>query len=121
MVVLAHGCKEGVRKFVCLLQDDVNEDEEENEDYREGKLRFAGGRGEAATYDEGDQEDRHLAARLQAQSLAAQDQDLDAPVRFTSSNPPPHNAKGCATNNRHVIDNCGYSVLNPPSWGYQSY
>ncbi|GFR43873.1 hypothetical protein Agub_g5002 [Astrephomene gubernaculifera] len=38
------------------------EDFEENEELREGKLRFRGGRGEAATYDAGDEEDEEAAA-----------------------------------------------------------
>ncbi|KAF6245033.1 hypothetical protein COO60DRAFT_1650460 [Scenedesmus sp. NREL 46B-D3] len=36
--------------------EDAAEDEEADEELREGKLRFRGGRGEAATYDEGDEQ-----------------------------------------------------------------
>ena len=43
-------------------KDDDDENREEDEDNEEGKLRFAGGRGEMATYGEGDDEDRQIEA-----------------------------------------------------------
>ena len=43
-------------------KDDDDENREEDEDNEEGKLRFAGGRGEMATYAEGDDEDRRIEA-----------------------------------------------------------
>ncbi|PNH12767.1 DNA-directed RNA polymerase I subunit rpa1 [Tetrabaena socialis] len=57
------------------------EDAEDNEELREGKLRFSGGRGEAATYDAGDDEDQEAAtvARRQAErrGLGAGDEEED--------------------------------------------
>eukprot|EP00882_Tetradesmus_deserticola_P010548 GHRQ01011142.1.p1 GENE.GHRQ01011142.1~~GHRQ01011142.1.p1 ORF type:complete len:512 (+),score=314.67 GHRQ01011142.1:154-1536(+) len=47
--------------------EDAAEDEEADEELREGKLRFRGGRGEAATYDEGDEDDVELEAAIDAQ------------------------------------------------------
>lgn len=91
----------------------MNEDEEENEDYREGKLRFAGGRGEAATYDEGDQEDRYLAARLQAQSMAAEDPDLDPPVGFYFPTSSPYGSLYTLAI-LHRIDNLQHRSMNRP-------
>ena len=44
-----------------MLQEEEDENVEENEEYREGKLRFAGGRKEEATYDAGDEEDKEIA------------------------------------------------------------
>ncbi|KAF8073189.1 rpa1 [Scenedesmus sp. PABB004] len=44
--------------------DEAAEDEEADEELREGKLRFRGGRGEAATYDDGDEEDADLNAAI---------------------------------------------------------
>ena len=41
-------------------KDDNDENEEENEENEEGKLRFAGGRGEQATYGAGDEEDEAI-------------------------------------------------------------
>jgi DNA-directed RNA polymerase I subunit RPA1 len=43
-------------------KDDDDENREEDEDNEEGKLRFTGGRGEMATYGEGDDEDRRIEA-----------------------------------------------------------
>ena len=47
---------------MTLLQEEEDENVEENEEYQEGKLRFAGGRKEEATYDAGDEEDKQIAA-----------------------------------------------------------
>ena len=44
------------------MQEEEDENVEENEEYQEGKLRFAGGRKEEATYDAGDEEDKQIAA-----------------------------------------------------------
>ena len=44
------------------------EDAEPDEELREGKLRFRGGRGEAATYDAGDDEDEEAAAAARRQA-----------------------------------------------------
>lgn len=41
---------------------------EENEEYQEGKLRFAGGRKEEATYDAGDEEDKQIAADVRREA-----------------------------------------------------
>ena len=51
-------------------KDDVDENDEENEEYVEGKLRFAGGRGEQATYEKGDEEDFEIekAALMEAEN-----------------------------------------------------
>jgi hypothetical protein len=59
-------------------QDDADENEEDNEDYREGKLRFAGGRGEAATYDDGDEDDAQLAAALRRETMQEDDEVISA-------------------------------------------
>ncbi len=48
------------------MQDDEDENEEADEENREGRLRWSGGHGEAATYDDGDEEDRRLAAAARA-------------------------------------------------------
>lgn len=51
-----------------LLQEEEDENVEENEEYREGKLRFAGGRKEEATYDAGDEEDKQIAADVRQEA-----------------------------------------------------
>ncbi|KXZ53087.1 hypothetical protein GPECTOR_8g79 [Gonium pectorale] len=55
------------------------EDAEDDEELREGKLRFRGGRGEVATYDAGDDEDEEAAADARRQAerrgLGADDDD----------------------------------------------
>lgn len=63
-------------------KDDEDENEEENEEYVEGKLRFAGGRGEQATYGEGDAEDAAIekAARRAAEKRAGDLVDDDDEV-----------------------------------------
>ena len=48
---------------------DVDENAELDEENAEGKLRFSGGHGEAATYDDGDEEDKRIRA------AAAKDDD----------------------------------------------
>eukprot|EP00879_Flechtneria_rotunda_P019031 GHRR01019981.1.p1 GENE.GHRR01019981.1~~GHRR01019981.1.p1 ORF type:complete len:960 (+),score=400.61 GHRR01019981.1:550-3429(+) len=58
--------------------DEAAEDEEADEDLREGKLRFRGGRGEAATYEEGDEEDAEVAAAIDAQMRQRLGEDDDA-------------------------------------------
>jgi len=64
-------------------KDDEDENEEENEEYVEGKLRFGGGRGEQATYGEGDAEDAAIekaarrAAEKRAGDLVDDDDDGD--------------------------------------------
>ena len=55
---------------------DVDENAELDEENAEGKLRFSGGHGEAATYDDGDDEDRRIAA-----AVARADDALDDEVR----------------------------------------
>ena len=59
-------------------KDDDDENKEVDEDNEEGKLRFAGGRGEIATYGEGDDEDMQIEknAREAAAELAG-DTNLD--------------------------------------------
>ena len=57
------------------LQEDEDENAEENEEYREGKLQWQGGHGEAATYEGGDEEDKAIAA---AARRASERQDLVA-------------------------------------------
>ena len=51
-------------------KDDEDENMEINEENEEGKLRFAGGRGELATYGEGDEEDKQI--ELEARRKAAE-------------------------------------------------
>eukprot|EP00201_Polytomella_parva_P014628 CAMPEP_0175069470 /NCGR_PEP_ID=MMETSP0052_2-20121109/18211_1 /TAXON_ID=51329 ORGANISM="Polytomella parva, Strain SAG 63-3" /NCGR_SAMPLE_ID=MMETSP0052_2 /ASSEMBLY_ACC=CAM_ASM_000194 /LENGTH=1785 /DNA_ID=CAMNT_0016336545 /DNA_START=347 /DNA_END=5704 /DNA_ORIENTATION=- len=57
--------------------DEKEEEDEEEEENKEGKLRFAGGRGEAATYDGPDEEDEEAVkdARRKAQKRAGLDDD----------------------------------------------
>lgn len=50
------------------LQEEEDENVEENEEYQEGKLRFAGGRKEEATYDAGDEEDKQIAADVRREA-----------------------------------------------------
>jgi len=50
------------------VQEEEDENVEENEEYQEGKLRFAGGRKEEATYDAGDEEDKQIAAAVRKES-----------------------------------------------------
>ena len=50
------------------VQEEEDENVEENEEYREGKLRFAGGRKEEATYDAGDEEDKQIAADVRREA-----------------------------------------------------
>ena len=51
-----------------MAQEEEDENVEENEEYREGKLRFAGGRKEEATYDAGDEEDKQIAADVRREA-----------------------------------------------------
>ena len=72
----------------CASQTDVDENEEADKENAEGKLRFSGGRGEAATYDDGDEEDRQMAAKPSAEDLEDDDDgDTDQVCHF--SPPPP--------------------------------
>ncbi len=50
------------------MQEEEDENVEENEEYQEGKLRFAGGRKEEATYDAGDEEDKQIAAEARREA-----------------------------------------------------
>ena len=50
------------------MQEEEDENVEENEEYQEGKLRFAGGRKEEATYDAGDEEDKQIAAAVRKEA-----------------------------------------------------
>ena len=54
-----------------LLQEDEDENQEAEEEFREGKLQWAGGRREEATYDAGDVEDAAIAASARRQAEAA--------------------------------------------------
>ena len=54
-----------------LLQEDEDENQEAEEEFREGKLQWAGGRKEEATYDAGDNEDAAIAASARRQAEAA--------------------------------------------------
>ena len=58
-------------------KDDDDENREENEENEEGKLRFAGGRGEHASYGDGDEEDKVIEseARKQATARAGDEED----------------------------------------------
>ncbi|KAL3142271.1 hypothetical protein ABBQ38_002614 [Trebouxia sp. C0009 RCD-2024] len=49
-------------------KEEEDENVEENEEYQEGKLRFAGGRKEEATYDAGDEEDKQIAADVRREA-----------------------------------------------------
>lgn len=62
------------------MQDDEDENAEAEADMEEGKLAWAGGRKEAATYDDGDEEDRVIAHANRDAAL----KETDAQV------PPPH-------------------------------
>ncbi len=61
---------------MCLVHDQAltpghvgaQEEEDENVEYQEGKLRFAGGRKEEATYDAGDEEDKQIAAAVRKEA-----------------------------------------------------
>lgn len=61
-------------------KDDDDENEEENEEFVEGKRRFAGGHGEQATYDAGDDEDAQIErdARREAIRRTGEDDDEEA-------------------------------------------
>ena len=54
-----------------LLQEDEDENQETEEEFREGKLQWAGGRKEEATYDAGDNEDAAIPASARRQAEAA--------------------------------------------------
>lgn len=60
-------------------KDDEDENQEENEEYVEGKLKFSGGRGEQATYGDGDEEDKKIekAVRKQVKSKHTNEDDDD--------------------------------------------
>ncbi|GLI64445.1 hypothetical protein VaNZ11_007716 [Volvox africanus] len=70
-------------------KEDDFEDAEENEELREGKLRFRGGRGEAVTYDAGDEEDEEAAkqARQEAErrGLAEANEDEEEGMGATQT------------------------------------
>lgn len=57
-------------------QEDEDENIEDNDEFQEGKLRFAGGRGEKATYDAGDDEDKEIEAAARKEA-AVKEGDLD--------------------------------------------
>lgn len=57
-------------------QEDEDENVEDNDEFQEGKLRFAGGRGEKATYDAGDDEDREIEAAARKEA-ATKEGDLE--------------------------------------------
>ena len=61
---------------VVAPQEDVDENAELDEENAEGKLRFSGGHGEAATYDDGDDEDKRIRA-----AAAKADDAMDDEVR----------------------------------------
>ncbi len=58
-------------------QDDEDENAEADPDFREGKLAWAGGRGEMKSYEAGDREDRAAAAAARA-ALRRRDADPEA-------------------------------------------
>ena len=62
---------EGLHTTHILLQEDEDENQETEEEFREGKLQWAGGRREEATYDAGDKEDAAIAALARRQAEAA--------------------------------------------------
>ena len=62
---------EGLQTTHILLQEDEDENQEIEEEFREGKLQWAGGRKEEATYDAGDKEDAAIAASARRQAEAA--------------------------------------------------
>ena len=77
------------------VQEEEDENVEENEEYREGKLRFAGGRKEEATYDAGDEEDKRIAADARREAerqggeeeVRCEDMVLVWPLLFASKRP----------------------------------
>lgn len=60
-----------------MLQEEEDENAEVDEENQEGKLAWAGGRKEEATYEAGDAEDKAIAAAAQK---AAQQQDIGPDV-----------------------------------------
>ena len=64
------------------VQEEEDENVEENEEYQEGKLRFAGGRKEEATYDAGDEEDKQIAAAVRKE---AEGRGGEGEVSYSSS------------------------------------
>ncbi len=64
--------------YACL-QEDEDENAEVDAENQEGKLAWAGGRKEEATYEAGDAEDKAIAAAAQK---AAQQQELGPDVSF---------------------------------------
>eukprot|EP00891_Asterochloris_glomerata_P002925 jgi/Astpho2/2925/Aster-x1091 len=59
-------------------KEDEDENQETEEEFREGKLQWAGGRKEEATYDAGDNEDAAIAASARRQAEAASGNAADA-------------------------------------------
>jgi len=66
------------------VQEEEDENVEENEEYQEGKLRFAGGRKEEATYDAGDEEDKQIAAavRKEAEGRGGEGEVFEAAIKL---------------------------------------
>ncbi|KAL4436829.1 hypothetical protein ABPG75_003968 [Micractinium tetrahymenae] len=58
-------------------KDDEDENAEEDEQYQEGKLRFAGGRGEQATYGAGDEEDAEIQRQIDQEARRRQEEGSD--------------------------------------------
>jgi hypothetical protein len=65
---------------------------QEDEQYQEGKLRFAGGRGEQATYEAGDEEDAAVRRQIDRQAAARQadggsDDEAEGALQLNCSRP----------------------------------
>ena len=96
--LMQQSCPVGDMQAICqlyLLQEEEDENVEENEEYQEGKLRFAGGRKEEATYDAGDEEDKRIAADARREAerqggeeeVRCEDMVLVWPLLFASKRP----------------------------------
>ncbi len=68
-----------------MLQEEEDENAEADADMEEGKLQWAGGRGEAATYDPGDAEDAALRQAADVQEAGAQVGGAASRCRFDSA------------------------------------
>lgn len=68
-------------------KDDDDENAEENEENEEGKLRFAGGRGEQATYGAGDDEDVEIEKQARKEATARAGDAMDEDEEMEGDDP----------------------------------
>ncbi len=81
---LAASTRRALTASARRAQDDEDENAEADPDFREGKLAWAGGRGEMKSYEAGDREDRAAAAAARA-ALRRRDADPEARRRAFGS------------------------------------